>query len=90
MFGENSGQLWVMILAAVAVGATMVAVLFPYIGGRASGAKRLEALSEKSKAPKMSLEQRLLQEDTQRFPPQAGAGEPQADRSRRRRTASAR
>jgi tight adherence protein B len=53
-----------MILVAVAVGAGTIAVLFPYIGGRPRGAKRLKVLSDKSKGqPKLSLRQRLMQED---------------------------
>jgi tight adherence protein B len=64
MFGE-SRELWFMILVAVAVGAAVVAFLFPNIGGRRSGVGRLKVLSEKSKAqPGLSLRQRLLQEDS--------------------------
>lgn len=65
MFGEASGQLLVMVLVFVAVGAAMVALLFPYIAGRPSGAKRLDALAQTAKAsPRAGLVQRLMQEDT--------------------------
>ena len=66
MFGEISGQMWILILASVSTGVTMIALSFPYLsGGSSGGAKRLKALSEKSKAqPKATIAQRLMQDDT--------------------------
>ncbi|MDP9137424.1 MAG: type II secretion system F family protein [Pseudomonadota bacterium] len=63
MFGDISGQMWIVILISVAIGAAIVALLLP--GGNSSGAKRLKALSEKSKGqPKATIAQRLMQDDT--------------------------
>ena len=66
MFGEISGQMWIVILASVAAGVAMIALLFPYLsGGGSGGAKRLKTLSEKSKAqPRATIAQRLMQDDS--------------------------
>ena len=64
MFGEQTGQLILLGIIALAVGGIALVLLYPYLAADAQSTRRLEAVSDKSKlAPKQSLRQRFFKED---------------------------
>lgn len=64
MFAEQTGQLILIGVIALAVGGIALIFLYPYLTAEEKTARRLEAVSDKTKfAPKQSLRQRFFKED---------------------------
>jgi tight adherence protein B len=64
MFGSETGQLILIVVIAMAVGGFALVFLYPYLAADAKASRRLESVSDKTKAaPRLSLRQRFLKDD---------------------------
>lgn len=64
MSADGLGQLLIFVAVAVAVLAALIAIFYPYLFGNVSAERRIDAVSDKSKAgPRQSFGQRFFKED---------------------------